>query len=54
MDRYVRWVSHERLAKSRKVVTYGMWEKSRSYASSIARVISSLLGRENAGGSCKS
>lgn len=37
-----------------KGVTYGMCEKSRSYASSIACAISSLLGRENAGGSCKS
>ena len=37
-----------------KGVTYGMCEKSRSYASSIACAISSLLGRQNAGGSCKS
>ena len=33
---------------------YGMCEKSRSYARSIARAMSSDLGRENAGGSWRS
>ena len=48
------WVSVSGWLKVGEGVTYGMCEKSRSYASSIACVISSLLGRQNAGGSCKS
>ncbi len=33
---------------------HGMWEKSRSYANSIAREMTSPCGRANAGCSCRS
>ncbi|KAG2032784.1 hypothetical protein BDR03DRAFT_969160 [Suillus americanus] len=32
----------------------GIWEKSRSYADSIARDTDSVEGKQNAGGSCRS
>lgn len=46
-----RKFSHWRSWKTR---TYGIWEKSRSYADSIARDTDSEEGKQNAGGSCRS
>ena len=49
----VAWVGGGFCAE-RRASTYGSWEKSRSYASSIAREIASSDGSANAGGSCRS